>query len=192
MQWGSFVLRCRKSKPYILKESYMSPDIFIDDFELTENTEELHAILGRSLIMSTRFDNLCDIVAKSLKLKIAPLSLLSEDDYNDFIILLYKKFSTLNNNIEFLPIEKKAKDILHIARKARNEVAHSLSIDLTGCLDIKIDECVFKTHISSLIAQIAAGDYLISTILSILNKEPLPNYTEDEYKKKIIEWVIGD
>ena len=49
----------------------MSPDIFIDDFEITENTEELHAILGRSIIIATRFDNLCDHTAKFLQLKMS-------------------------------------------------------------------------------------------------------------------------
>ncbi len=38
----------------------MQPDIFLDDFEVTENTEELHSILGRSLVIATRFDSLCD------------------------------------------------------------------------------------------------------------------------------------
>ncbi|MBZ1393375.1 MAG: hypothetical protein VX408_02285 [Pseudomonadota bacterium] len=170
----------------------MSPDIFIEDFELTENTEELHAILGRSLIISTRFDNLCDVAAKLLKFPIRFASLLSEDDYKKFIKSIFKKLSSLNNNINSLSIGQKEKDMLHIARKARNEVVHSLSIGMTGCLDIKIDECDVKTHISSLIAQIAAGDYLISAILSILNKEPLPNYTESQYKRKVVEWVLGN
>ncbi len=169
----------------------MSPDIFIDDFELTENTEELHAILGRCLIISTRFDNSCDAVAKFLKLKTVSSTLLAKDEYNDFITSMYEKFSTLNNNINSLPIEQDAKDILHIAREARNEVAHSLSTGMLGCLDIRIDESALKQQVSSLITQIAAGDYLISTIISLLNKEAVPNYTEDYYKQKITKWVFG-
>ena len=170
----------------------MNPDIFIDDFELTENTEELHAILGRCLVISTRFDNLCDAVAKFLKLKTVSPTLLSKDEYNDFITSMYEKFSTLNNNINSLPIEQDVKDILHVAREARNNVAHSLSIDMVGCLDIKMDENIFKSQVSSLVMEIGAGDYLISALLSLLNKEPLPNYTENDYKRKVIKWVLGD
>ena len=47
----------------------MNPDIFLDDFEITENTQELHAILGRCLIVATHFDLLCDHTSKFFKLK---------------------------------------------------------------------------------------------------------------------------
>lgn len=41
----------------------MNPDLFIDDFERTENSDALHAILGRSLIVATRFDAMCKAAA---------------------------------------------------------------------------------------------------------------------------------
>lgn len=169
----------------------MSPDIFFDDFEITENTEELHAILGRSLIIATRFDNLCDHVAKFLNLKISCATILSTDNFDEYVIDLFTKFSTLNNNINVLPIGQPEKDILHKARIARNEVAHSLTVNMTGCLDTKIDEQGFKTQISDLVFEISAGDFIISTILSILNKDPLPNYSESNYKERIVDWVQG-
>jgi len=170
----------------------MNPDIFIKDFELTKNTEELHAILGRCLVISTRFDNLCDVVAKFLELKKASPMSLSENDFNNFIKSMLDKFSILNNNINSLPVRQEAKDILHIARKDRNAIAHSLSIGMTGCLDINVDENDFKSQVSSLIMNIATGDYLISAMLSVLTNEPLPNYTEDYYKQKITRWVLGN
>ncbi|TXD96060.1 hypothetical protein ES754_11860 [Psychrobacter frigidicola] len=168
----------------------MNPDIFIDDFELTENTEELHAILGRCIIIATRFDSLCDHGSKFIKIRKAHKEL-SDNEFAAFTTSLFDKFPNLNNNINFLPVGKTAKDVLHAAREARNEVAHSLSIGMIGCLDIRIDESAFKLQVSSLITQIAAGDYLISTIISLLNKEALPNYTEDYYKQKITKWVFG-
>ena len=63
---------------------------------------------------------------------------------------------------------------------------------MNDCLDIRVDESIFKPQVSSLITKIAAGDYLISTIISLLNKEALPNYTEDYYKQKITKWVFGE
>jgi len=170
----------------------VSPDIFIDDFEITENTEELHAILGRSLIIATRFDNLCDHVTKFLKLKVSCATILPNDKFDDYVNDLFDKFSTLNNNINALPIGQPEKDILHKSRVARNEIAHSFAVGMTGCLDIKIDEQSFKKHISDLVMEISAGDFLISTILSILNKDPLPDYSESNYKKRILNWVNGE
>ena len=169
----------------------MNLDIFIDDFELTEHTQELHAILGRCIIIATRFDSLCDHASKFIKIRKA-LKELSDDEFAAFTTSLFNKFPNLYNNINFLPVGQTATDVLHTAREARNEVAHSLSIGMNGCLDIRVDESIFKPQVSSLITKIAAGDYLISTIISLLNKEALPNYTEDYYKQKITKWVFGE
>lgn len=169
----------------------MAPDIFIGDFEITENTEELHAILGRSLIIATRFDKLCDHTAKFIDIKQSFAILSESDEFDDYVNKLFNKFSTLNDNIKSLPLGQPEKDILHNARIARNEIAHSLTIGLTGCLDTKIDEHNFKAQVSNLVSKVAAGDYLISTLLSILNKDHLPIYTDSYYIQKIIDWVQG-
>lgn len=169
----------------------MAPDIFIDDFENTENTEELHAILGRSLIVATRFDKLCDHTAKFIDIKKSFAFLSDAAEFDDYVNILFKKFSTLNDNIRSLPLGQPEKDILHNARIARNEIAHSLTIGLTGCLDAKIDEHNFKAQVSDLVSKVAKGDYLISALLSILNKNPLPTYTDSFYIQKILGWVQG-
>ena len=59
----------------------MNPDVFIDDFEITENSEELHAILGRCVIISTRFDNLCDHAAKFLEIKTLCAAILTDGEF---------------------------------------------------------------------------------------------------------------
>ena len=169
----------------------MAPDIFIDDFEITENTEELHAILGRSIIIATRFDNLCDHTAKFIDIKQSFVSLSESDEFDYYVNKLFNNFTNLNNNIRSLPLGQPGKVILHNARIARNEIAHSLTIGLTGCLDAKIDESNFKAKISDLVSKVAVGDYLISTLLSILNNDPLPIYSESHYSQKIIDWVQG-
>ena len=46
----------------------MNPNIFLTDFEITEYSESIHSILGRSLIIATRFDSMCDVLSKFLKL----------------------------------------------------------------------------------------------------------------------------
>lgn len=169
----------------------MHPGIFIDDFEITENTEEIHAILGRCLIFATRFDNLCDHAARLLDIKTSCAIILPSEKFEEYVAELFAKFSTLNNNINSLPIGDSEKKVLHKARLARNELAHSLAVGMTGCLDIKIDECNFKIKVSRLISDIAAGDYVISAILSYLSKSPLINYSESNYRDRIVRWVDG-
>jgi hypothetical protein len=168
---------------------FMSPGIYLDDFEITENTESLHAIIGRALIIATRFDNLCDHTFKFMKLK-SSLVVCMDDEFDTYVEKLFSKFSTLNNNINAIPVEQDIKDILHDARKARNDIAHSLTVGLTGCLDSDSLETSLIENISSLINRVSAGDYLISMILSILNKEPLLQCSESAYKKQIVEWVV--
>ena len=169
----------------------MHPDIFIDDFEITENTEEIHAVLGRCLILATRFDNLCDHAAKFLDIKTYCAVILPGEKFEEYVTELFAKLSTLNSNINVLPIGDYEKQALHNARLARNELAHNLAVGMTGCLDIKIDECNFKINISRLISDIAAGDYVISAILSHLSKYPPINCSESNYRDRIVRWVDG-
>ncbi|MGR2956997.1 hypothetical protein [Vibrio vulnificus] len=170
----------------------MNPDIFLDDFEITENTQELQAVLGRSLIIATRFDHLCDHTSKYLELKNWFTTGADDQKFEDYAIELIGKFRTLYKNIESLPINGDLKSILHEARGARNEIAHSLTIGLTGCLDTKIDESNYKSHIAQVIQKVAAGDYAISVILSVLNNEPLLQQSSNEYQDKVVNWVLGE
>ncbi|MBL5913914.1 hypothetical protein JBO41_17660 [Enterobacter asburiae] len=169
----------------------MQSDIFLEDFEMTENTEKLHSILGRSLVVATRFDSLCDHTLKLLEFKSSFSILLSEKDFQEYVDKLFSKFSSLSNNIDTLTIDNSYKSILHEARKARNEVVHSVGKGLTGCLDGKVDEEKFKSYLSDLIFKVADGDFVISTILSIINYNQLPNYKNDQYQKKIVNWTLG-
>lgn len=169
----------------------MCPDIFIDDFEITENTEEIHAILGRCLIFATRFDNLCNHAAKFFDIKTSCARILPGDKFEEYVNELFEKLSTLNNNINVLPVGDFEKEVLHKARIARNEFAHSLAVGMTGCLDTKIDKCNVKKSVSMLISDIAAGDYIISAIISHLNQYPLPNFSESNYRNRIVRWVNG-
>ncbi|HCE2934281.1 TPA: hypothetical protein NGV36_004479 [Vibrio parahaemolyticus] len=170
----------------------MNPDIFLDDFEITENTQELQAVLGRCLIIATRFDHLCDHTSKYLELKNLFTTGADDQKFEDYSIELIGKFRTLYKNIESLPINGDLKHTLHAARGARNEIAHSLTIGLTGCLDTKIDESNYKSHVAQIIQKVAAGDYAISVILSVLNNEPLLEQSSNEYQGKVVNWVLGE
>lgn len=171
----------------------MDPEIFLTDFEITENTESYHAILGRSLILATRFDNLCDHTAKFIKLKSSRTlrSIATEDQFEDFVNDLIGKYSSLNNNINGLPVPGEVKTILHGARKARNDIVHSMAIGWTGCMDTKVEDEEFKKQIIELVSKVAAGDITISIILSVLSKEPILNAESIRtYEQNIVNWVL--
>jgi len=171
----------------------MNPDIFISDFERTENSDELHAILGRALIVATRFDSMCEAAAFGLKLKKdAVLSAyMTEAEYGDYLKMLTSKYRTLNGDIKSIGLPEDISVVLDDARKARNMVAHDLSKGLEGCLDVRIDELEFVEQVSELVMDIAYGDIAISYIISLLNGAPCPTAQfVSSYKDRIIQWVV--
>lgn len=171
----------------------MVSDIFISDFEITENTESIHAVLGRALIIATRFDSMCEAAAIALEIKKNTVlsSLMTEEEYEDRVKAILSKYRTLNGNIKSIGLPNEFSVILHDARKARNNVAHELSKGLTGCLDRKIAEADLIKEVSELVLDIAFGDIAISYVISLFNKEPTPRieYIES-YKNSIVQWVI--
>ncbi|MGJ8690487.1 MAG: hypothetical protein ACSHXZ_13320 [Gammaproteobacteria bacterium] len=171
----------------------MNPDIFITDFERTENSDELHAILGRALIIATRFDSMCETAAIGLEFKKdAPLAIcMTEAQYSDYLQKLSSKYRSLNGNINSIGLPEDISVILHDARKARNTVAHDLSKGLEGCLDTKIDESEFIRQVSELVMDISYGDIAISYTLSLFNGDPCPNSQYiSSYKDRIVQWVV--
>lgn len=171
----------------------MNLDIFITDFERTENSDELYAILGRALVIATRFDAMCEAAAIILKIKENPFPILfmKDDAYKVYVSEILSKYRTLSKNIKSLGLPEDISGILHNARKARNTVAHELSRNFTGCLDTKIDENDFIQEVSKLIMNIADGDIAISVIISLINHDPV---IRDEliqfYKDNIVRWVV--
>ncbi len=170
----------------------MNMGIFIDDFERTEYSEQIHAMLGRALIIATRFDSMCDTLAKAYSLKQnLIISALSEEEWGKFVKNLISKFTTLNNNINSFKLPNEISKILHKARKSRNEIAHSVTKGLEGCLDIRLKhEDLIKT-LKKLVGDIADGDMFISILISKFNGDPILNQQSlSTYKDEIINWVI--
>lgn len=171
----------------------MNPDIFITDFERTENTDELQSVLGRALIIATRFDSMCNAAAVHLELKqkLTSPSILGEAEYQEFALKIVEKYRTLNQNINALSFLGDITVSLHEARKARNYVAHELAKGLTGCLDTKCNEGALIQEVSDQILDIAEGDIAISLVISALNHDSIPNKQFlSSYKERIINWVI--
>lgn len=169
----------------------MSPGIFIDDFERTENSDALHAILGRSLIIATRFDALCKAAALQVDFR-KDVGLLAEDAYRDKLLAkIAEKHRSLGTSINALTLPKDISVLLRDANTARNAVAHDLAKGLTGCLDTKIDESAFIREVSDLMFDLAYGDVVISRTISMLNNEILPRAEFiSSYVDRVIRWVV--
>lgn len=169
----------------------MSSEIFFDDFERTENTDELHAILGRALVVATKFDSNCKTAALHIQL----IESASSGEINDLSLLLERlveKYGnqTLSSSIRALKPQE-ALVLLVDAKDARNAVAHDVAKGLAGCLDTKLNEEVFVKEVAELMFDIAHGDIVISQILSALNDEPPlgPEFAET-YVRRVVQWVV--
>lgn len=163
------------------------------DFERTENSDKLHGVLGRALIIATRFDSMCVAAADTANTKMNQTikHMLDEAEYEKFVLKTIKKHTSLGNSIVALGLPADVSDILHSARLARNHIAHNLTIGLTGCLDTKIAYKALIKDISKLIEEITNGDIVISTLISLRNNDPLPiAQFINTYKEKTINWVV--
>ncbi len=170
----------------------MSPDIFITDFERTENTDELHAVLGRALIIATRFDAMCEAaaIAFEMKTEFAEHVASGDAEYEEHVSKIAEKYRNLNKNIESLRFLGDITVVLHDARKARNRVAHELAKGLTGCLDTKVKEDNLLQEVADLIVDIAYGDIAISLTISAFNGDSVPTKQFiASYKDRIVRWV---
>ncbi|MDY6490462.1 hypothetical protein [Acinetobacter faecalis] len=188
----------------------MSPKIFFEDFERTENSDYLHGIFGRCLVIATRFDSMCVRMSKIIKIKEELIirkvektlnelnagntnsKIRTDEEFNLLIEKVISKYISLDDSIKTLNSPKKLSQILHKARKSRNEIAHSLTMGLEGCIDTKIDNVVLLKEVERLIGDIVDGDIIISSIISRFNNEPILNKQSLlQYKQQIIEWVIS-
>ena len=169
----------------------MSPDIFIADFERTENSDALHAMLGRALIVATRFDAMCKAASLQVDFR-KEASILADDEYRSSLLRkIAEKHRSLNSGINALELPKDISVLLHDANAARNAVAHDLTKGLTGCLDTKIDEASLIREVSELMFDLAYGDVVISRTISMLNAEMLPRADFiSSYVERVIRWVV--
>lgn len=165
--------------------------IFIEDFERTENSDEIFGVIGRALVIATRFDSMCKNLARAIDLKFpALLRGISDNDFDSLVEKVLKKYSTLDASIKNLELPDEISVILHDARKARNAVAHNLAVGLEGCIDTKIYEDSFLREVSEYMFDLAHGDVLILILIHEFNdEEPIRSELIPAYKDEIVRWV---
>ncbi len=169
---------------------------FFEDFERTEYSDFIHGVIGRSLIIATRFDCSCNGLAMAVESKKelteGLINGIAVDNFIKDINSKFRKFRAVNSSIKSLKLPNDMSTILHNARNSRNEIAHDLCKGLDGCADLRTDESQFIKEVSKLIEYVTCGDIVISQLTHIFNKDPI--CTNDEYIKKyqenILNWVI--
>lgn len=168
----------------------MSPSIFIEELQSTENTDELHSIIGRALIIATRFDSMCKAAALHMGMTREPFPLFDEAGRSFFLKYFTEKYPTLSSSIRYLGLPEDIHAALKNANMARNFVAHEAALGLTQ-QSIFYDEEVLIQELHSRISEIAYGDLLISCVVSVLSNMPLPNEIFlSSYVEKITNWVL--
>jgi hypothetical protein len=116
---------------------------------------------------------------------------ITEQDFDEIISKVVSKYRNLNNSIQSFKQPEEISSILHSARDARNEIAHSLTKGLEGCIDVKVNDKEFIDEITNLIGKISDGDLIISSLLTLFNSDQFPNPEFlSGYKGKIINWVV--
>lgn len=168
----------------------MSPDIFIDDFERTNNSDTLHAVIGRALIVATRFDAMCTAAALQVGFR-KEIYFAEDENRGNLLVKIAEKHRSLSSSINALGLPKDISVLLYDANVARNAVAHDLAKGLTGCLDTKVDEASFIRQVSELMFDLAYGDVVISRTISMLNGDTLPrDEFVSSYVDRVMRWVV--
>jgi len=190
---------------------------FFEDFERTEYSDFIHGVIGRGLIIATRFDCSCNGLAMAIECRnngLAMAMAIKTDDFDNFVNKIFSKYRPLNKSINSFELpndiytmlhppftsffnKKSPNDIctmLHNARKARNEIAHSLCKGLDGCADVRTDESQFIEEVSRLINDITYGDIVISQLTHIFNKDSVHISDElvKEYQQDVLNWVVKE
>ena len=166
-------------------------DDFIKNFERTEFSDYLHGILGRSLVVATRFDKMCTFLYKAIEIHSTLIEKKSEDNFekmNDF----FKKHVSLGNSIKLLGLPDDITSTLYKAKDSRNEIVHSLPNTIAIGEDLT-DQGLFIEETKKLVSDVVEGDIIISILTCAYNNSPLPvKDFLDKYKYSVLSWVIEE
>jgi len=166
-----------------------------DSFERTEFSDDIYSIFGRALTVATRFDSSCKVLARRPLHPAAVIAkqFLSTEEYDKVCDKIASKYKNLKRAIDSLGFEGDVEDILTDAREARNELIHEGTLGADMGFDLMDDNVLYNQleDIKDLVLKIIKGDALVSTILSIENKEPMSDYPfSAEYEASYVNWVM--
>ncbi|MFT4301696.1 MAG: hypothetical protein QM579_08080 [Desulfovibrio sp.] len=165
---------------------------FIESFERTEFSDRLQGVLGRSLIIATRFDKMCTNLCKAIKISSILLKEGNTEKTYEKMNEFFKKHMNLNSSINFFMLPKDILSVLLNAKDARNEIVHSLPNAIIIGED-STDEVSFIEETKKLVGDVVDGDIIISIFTCAYNKDPIPTKEFlDGYKDSVLSWVVEE
>lgn len=176
-----------------------SPGIFIEDFSRDALQDRQYAVIGRAVWLATRFENGCKTAAIMLGVKggrlHAEVISAGGGDYAEalesFVVTQRsKQLNAVVQNMSAFLVHKEAAEILHAARRARNEIAHEAASGFDYAITEPEILARVHTSIREAVRAIAEGDRLVSIILSQLNGDPiLVGDAMASYVDRVVDWV---
>ena len=174
------------------------PDVaFQSTFRLDIGPLHYFSVLGRALFTAQHFEMNCRAIVAFLDARCCASdhgpSALDDAVFDRKMLQLWKK--TLGHHTctlkELCVVSEDGATLLDAARKARNEIAHEVAMDVTDRLDAELSQRI--DHIRDLVWRIAAADKIVSFVLHVLNRDPLPGREFlQSYEAKVAEWVVED
>lgn len=164
--------------------------------ERTATTDEVYAAIGRLLTLATRFEAHCKSLATLA-------GVMAEADVADVIAsggdeldVLFKKiaggklFAYIKKIQERTGLPDDYAGVLHQARNARNDTAHSLTIAFEDSVD-PCDPAVMKS-IREYATLLARADFYVAVMLDMFNEVPPVGsflIVLNEYIDRLVAWV---
>lgn len=170
----------------------MKPEIFMDDFERTEYSDGYHGVVGRALIIATRFEHNARAMSAIVGVKEDPGILSSGRKVQEFIGRMDKR-PLAQHLKDYGMFEADLFPVLDRGRLARNYLVHEATNGLDRKLDY-MDECFASELVEDIadnVRNVAEADCLICLILSVVTNEHLPNREFLEvYPVHVVHWVV--
>ena len=163
-------------------------------FVLNKGALHYFSVIGRALFTAQHLEMNCRAIAGFLHMReqsiIHGSSVLEDPVFQKDIQKLWQK--TLGQHVhglaEMYILSDDAVPIFKAAVDARNEIAHSVAMDVSERLYLELDERI--DHILELVRRIAEADKIASVIIHLLNKDPLPNRKFlTSYEDRVTAWV---
>lgn len=174
----------------------MKPEIFMDNFERTNFSDDFFSAIGRALTIASRYEKNCKSLSILLGMKENKNIFADDIEYKNFVKTVTKQ--KLFDDIKAISgNNQELSHILNAARIARNTIAHELTIGLDCLIDTLPKDSLSKLEndLVDITNKLADADLIISFLVTKLTNETMPNENFlTQYRSKIVKWVvdIGD
>ncbi len=149
------------------------------------------SIIGRALTYATKFEN--EVIALyNFNELTKDQNILNNDEKFAKLIEKLEKHINLNSRIININFNSEITTLITNAKNARNYIAHELTIGLNYSSESnEVRKSILNILIEK-VSDIAKGELLILLVMTIWNKETVPDVSFlSHYPNKIIEWVTN-